>query len=330
MLRVFLLVALLLPLLLGAVTARARRAPPAKRQARTTSYLRQANRLYNRGKYRQAIRLYKRAMARGENPTLGYFNMGNAYFQLGSLSHAIVYYQASIDAAPDFFMSRLNLAVAYYMSDEIGECIALLKRALELKPGHLKANMLLAAAYRRAGDLPRAAVAFERIYRRHPHKKEICLTLGEIYRELDDPVEAARWLLRYPRGGKQHVYVLQVLAELYEGQGELDRAIFYLREVCSSGRKKRWAHYQLVLLLQRTGHALVALSEAEKALELYKDFAELALFAGNVAFKEKLYSRAERHYQRAVKLGSPSAVIGLENIRILRMNAARERGSRRK
>ena len=123
----------------------------------------------------------------------------------------------------------------------------------------------------------------------------------------------------------------QVLAELYEGRGKLDRAIFYLRQVCSSGKKKRWAHYQLVMLLQRTGHALVALAEAEKALELYKDFAELALFAGNVAFKEKLYSRAERHYQRAARLGSPSAVIGLEKIRILRRSAsARKRGSRRR
>jgi tetratricopeptide (TPR) repeat protein len=283
------------------------------------SYLRQANRLYNAGKYKQAVALYRRAVARGENPALGYFNMANAYFQLNKLSHAIVYYQASVDAAPDFFMSRLNLAVAYYMYDEIGQCIAHLKRALELKPDHLKANLLLASAYRRAGDRPRAAVLFERIYLKHPAKKpEICLTLGEIYRELDDPVTAAKWLLRYPRSGKHHVYVLQVLAELYEGRGKLDRAIYYLRQVCASGKKKRWSHYQLVLLLKRTGHALVALSEAEKALELYKDFAELALFAGNVAFKEKLYSRAERHYRLAAKLGSPSAVIGLENIRVLR------------
>ena len=111
------------------------------------------------------------------------------------------------------------------------------------------------------------------------------------------------------------------LAELYEGQGMLDRAIYYLRQVCASGKKKRWSHYQLVLLLKRTGHALVALSEAEKALELYRDFAELALFAGNVAFAEKLYSRAERHYKLAAKLGSPSAVVGLENIRVSRKSS---------
>jgi tetratricopeptide (TPR) repeat protein len=315
------LLVLLLALLIvwpSGAAAQKRPAPP-----RTTNYLRQANKLYNGGKYKQAVALYKKAVARGENPTLGYFNMANAYFQLGSLSHAIVYYQASVDAAPNFFMSRLNLAVAYYMYDEIGQCIALLKRALELKPDHLKANMLLASSYRRAGDLPRAAVLFERIYLRHPAKKtELCLTLGEIYRELDDPHTAATWLLRYPRSGKHHIYVQQVLAEIYEGQGKLDRAIYYLRQVCAAGKKKRWSHYQLVLLLKRTGHALVALSEAEKALELYKDFSELALFAGNAAFAEKLYARAEQHYQRAAKLGSPTAVIGLENIRTLRRNAA--------
>ena len=106
---------------------------PAVATAQQTNYLRQANKLYNAGKYKQAVALYKRAVARGENPALGYFNLANTYFQLGSLSHAIVYYQASVDAAPDFFMSRLNLAVSYYMYDEIGQCIALLKRALQCR-----------------------------------------------------------------------------------------------------------------------------------------------------------------------------------------------------
>ena len=284
-------------------------------------YLNKANTLYNQGKYKAAIATYKEAVAKGENPTLCYFNLANTYFQEGQLAQAIVYYRASIDAAPDFFMSHLNLAVTYYMLDEIGETIALLKRAAELKPDHLKVNMMLAAAYRRAGDLPRSATLFERIYEEHPEQHKVCLSLGEIYREMDDPVEAARWLLRYPPGGQHHVNVQQMLAEISEAEGDLDKAIYYLRKVAESNKKNRWAFYQLVILLDRTGHALVALSEAEKGLELYKDFAELALFAGNAAFKEKLYSRAEEHYKLATKLGSPNAVVGLENIRTMRESA---------
>ncbi len=285
------------------------------------SLLRKANALYNKGKYPQAIAMYKKAVAQGENPAIGYFNLANTYFQISKHSQAIVYYRASIDAAPDFFMSHLNLAVTYYMLDGMGDCIAMLKRALELKPGHLKASKMMASAYRRVGDLPRAATLFERIYEKHPDQERIPLSLGEIYRELDDPAEAEKWLLRYPESGKHRLHVLQMLAEIQETRGKLDRAIYYLRRVIASSDRNRWAHYQMVTLLNRTGHALVALSEAEAGLELYKDFAELALLAGKLAFGEKLYARAEHHYRRAVKLGSPSAVVGLENIRMIRENA---------
>lgn len=284
-------------------------------------YLKKANTLYNKGEYRAAIATYKKAVATGENPTLCYFNLANTYFQTGKLAQAIVYYRASIDAAPDFFMSHLNLAVTYYMLDEFGDAIALLKRALELKPEHLKASTMLAASYRRAGDLPLAAALFERIYDKHPDQHKVCLSLGEIYRELDDPHEASKWLLRYPASGKHFVNVQQMLAEIAEREGELEKAIYYLRKVCQSNKKSRWAFYQFVILLDRTGHALVALSEAEKGLELYRDFSDLALFAANTAFKEKLYSRAEEHYKKALKLGSPNAVVGLENIRTIRENA---------
>ena len=287
----------------------------------SAQWLKKANARYLKGEYEKAIPLYKKAVAKGENPTLCYFNMGNTYFQLSKLPMAIVYYRASVDQAPDFFPSHLNLAVSYYMLNDMGKCIATLRRALELKPNHLKASMMLAASYRRSGALPRAATLFQRIYEKYPEQHKVCLSLGEIYRELDDPAEAVKWLLRYPGRGKHRVHVLQMLAEIYEGMGDTNKAIYYLRQVYASDNKKRWSLYQLVLLLRRTGHGLVALAEAEKGLELHRDFVQLALFAGNQAFKEKLYLRAERHYTLARKLGSPGAVIGLENIRTIRENA---------
>ncbi len=291
--------------------------------AASAQWLKQANAQYKKGEYNKAIPLYKKAVAKGENPTMSYFNMGNTYFQLSKLPLAIVYYRAAVDHAPDFFPGHLNLAVAYYMLEDMGKTIATLKRALELKPKHLKTNMMLASSYRRAGALPQAATLFERIYETYPEKHKVCLSLGEIYRELDDPVEATKWLLRYPTSGKYRVHVLQMLAEIHESGGAQNKAIYYLRQVCEADPKKRWSRYQLVLLLRRSGHGLVALAEAEKALELHKGFTELALLAGNMAFAEKLYARAEQHYLRAKKLGSPGAVIGLENIRVIRENRAR-------
>lgn len=63
-------------------------------------HLRRANTLYNQGKYKEAIAAYKKAVARGENPTLCYFNLANTYYQTNQLSQAIVYYRASIPVQP--------------------------------------------------------------------------------------------------------------------------------------------------------------------------------------------------------------------------------------
>jgi hypothetical protein len=52
-------------------------------------------------------------------------------------------------------------------------------------------------------------------------------------------------------------------------------------------------------------------------MSLFPEFAELALEAGNLAFNRKLYSDAEYCYTKAEKLGSPGAVTGLQNIKII-------------
>lgn len=286
------------------------------------STLDRANELYSGGQNAQAIPLYKRALARGENPALGHFNLGNAYFQLDSLSQAVVHYRASTYHAPDFFRGYLNLAVVYYNLDELGECIAALHRALELEPGNAKAQMVSAAAYRRAGAYREAAALFQRIVERHPDRIDAYIPLGEIYRDLDDPVEAVRWLLRYPQTGPQLPHVRMLLADIHEQRGETTKALYYLRKVFEDDRQRRWILYRIVGLHAGLGNGHVALEEAQRGMELFPDFDELALVAGNLAFELELYSRAERYYAAARDLGNSGGIVGLENVRVVRREQA--------
>ncbi|MCX8108911.1 MAG: tetratricopeptide repeat protein [Verrucomicrobiae bacterium] len=71
-----------------------------------------ANRLYEQGKYGDAISSYLKILAAGiESPAI-YFNLGNAYFKSGQAGRAIYYYRKAARLAPRDPDIRANLKFA--------------------------------------------------------------------------------------------------------------------------------------------------------------------------------------------------------------------------
>jgi tetratricopeptide (TPR) repeat protein len=286
------------------------------------SPLDEANIAYGKNQMLSAIVLYRKAALAGENPALCYFNLANAYFQIDSLPQSIVYYRACLGYAPDFFRAWLNLAIVYYTLDDVGSTIAAATRSLDLEPGNKKALLLLAASYRKAGATAEAAVTFEKLAEMDHELEDPPLALSEIYRELDDDESAIHWLLRYPESGKNRPYADLLLADLYQKRGDIDRALYYVKESFNADPTNRWALYQKVSLLERQGNDLVGLEEARRGLELFPDFCELAVLGGTIALRQGKIEEAERFYTIAKKNGSADGVIGLENVRIERERQA--------
>jgi tetratricopeptide (TPR) repeat protein len=282
------------------------------------SLLDDANDLYSKGKIKEAAVAYKKAARQGENPTLCYFNLANAYYQLDSLAQAVVFYQASIGSAPEFFRGYLNLSIAYYALNDLGECISTARRAVALEPKNQKALFVLAAAYRKAKGFPEAITAFEQIAQFFPDMEEPYIALGEMYRELDDPGEAIRWFTQYPQNGKNLAYVQLALADIYESENNLDHAVYCLQKSFEKDPSKQWTWYRIAELDERSGNTLVALEAAKNGIELFPKFSEIALLAGTIAFKLEKYDEAERYFTIAQKNGNAGAVVGLDNIRMVR------------
>jgi tetratricopeptide (TPR) repeat protein len=281
-----------------------------------------ANELYASGDYLKAAAVFRKAAREGESPALCYFNMGNAYFQLDSLPQALVYYRACIGSAPGFFKAQMNLAVVCFTLGDMGACIAAVKRALEIEPNDAKCMLILAAACRSAGALAEAAVVFEGAVSRHPEMEEPYVALGEIYRDLDDAQAAIDWLLRYPAGGANQSYVWMSLADLYERLQDPTKALYYLQQAFSIDRTRPWLLFRMVELHDRTGNDLVALETAREGMALFPKNAEIPVVAGNIAFRLQRFAESELFYSRAAALGSPAAVVGLENIRQMRKAAS--------
>lgn len=281
-----------------------------------------ANALYTRGKLKMSIRLFKKALTEGENPVLCYYNCANAYFQLDSLPRALTYYRQCIRMAPDFIKARLNLSIIYYMLEDLGPCIAQSKQTLRLDPDNQKLRLVLAAAYAKSGAIPEATAEYEYIAGKYPEMTETYLALGEIYRNLEDYETAIQWLGEYPPSGQNYPYVLLLIADIYDQDNDLTRALFYLQKASDLDKKNKNIVYRIVQTQRRMGIELVALETAMEAMTQFPQFTGLALEAGNIAFKQGILEKAEFCYSKAYALGSPGAVVGLENVKIIRARRA--------
>ncbi|MBN1306430.1 MAG: tetratricopeptide repeat protein [Chitinispirillaceae bacterium] len=281
-----------------------------------------ANALYTQGKLIESVKMYKKALSAGENPALCYFNCANAYFQLDSLPRALTFYRQCIHAAPDFVKARLNLAIIYYMLGDLGPCIAASKQALRLDPENRKMRLVLAAAFAKSGAIPEAVVEYEFIAKEYPEMTETYLALGEIYRNLNDYETSIQWLSEYPHIGQNYPYVLLLIADMFDRLGDLPRVLFYLQKSFDIDKKNKNTFYRIVQTQKRMGNDLVALETALEGMLQFPDFARLAIEAGNIAFNRGLLEKAEFCYSKAYELGSPGAVVGLENVKIVRSQKA--------
>jgi tetratricopeptide (TPR) repeat protein len=286
--------------------------------------LNQANQLYSNGKLYDAIKAYRKAAVSGESPALCYFNAANAYYQLDSLAQAVVCYRSCIAAAPQYINGYLNLAVVYHSLNDLGPCISTAHRLMKLDPENQKGRLLLACAYRETGSLAESIIEFEKLTATYPSMDEPYVALGEIYRDLNDFEMARKWLTSYPANGKHAVYVYTILADLSEQQGDQTQALFYLQKVFSLDTTANSVLYRIVNIQVELGNDLVAYETVREASERFPRFADIALLGGNIAFTHGWIEEAEQWYTKAQKLGSAQGVIGLQNVRAIRLQRAEQ------
>ena len=175
--------------------------------------------------------------------------------------------------------------------------------------------MIQAVTLRRVGAIAKAVVAFENIIRFYPQVEDAYIALGEMYREVGDADEAIRWLESFPPDGKNRVYVYTLLADLYEKPDDISRSISYLNMAFELDKTKQWTLYRIAVLLQQAGNQLSALETCRDGVRRFPKFADIAVLAGDIAFKREHIDEAEEYFKQGSKNGSPAAVIGLANVR---------------
>ncbi|MFQ5454628.1 MAG: tetratricopeptide repeat protein [Nitrospirota bacterium] len=78
----------------------------------------EANRLYEKGRYDDAVKAYERLLSHGIESGSIYYNLGNAYFKKGELSRAILNYERARLFIPDDSDLRFNQEYAVSLLSE--------------------------------------------------------------------------------------------------------------------------------------------------------------------------------------------------------------------
>ncbi|WP_299394583.1 tetratricopeptide repeat protein [uncultured Gelidibacter sp.] len=76
----------------------------------------QANDLYNKGDFEQAISKYEAIIDAGEHSAAVYFNLGNAHYKLNHIAPSIYYYEKALRLSPNDKEIQNNIAFARNMT----------------------------------------------------------------------------------------------------------------------------------------------------------------------------------------------------------------------
>ena len=313
----FALLLLLLPALLFAKPPIAAKAPEAtvKQTQAGLEILEQANTIYLKGKYAQAILLYRKADQRGADPVACAFNVANSYFQLEKYPEAAAAYRRAVILSNGENASILfNLAAVLYRVGAYPESIAAYHRALNLDPENTSAWLYLAEAYTRTGDKVGSQRALENARRLDPTDVSLVYQLAELYVAMDEIDRAAALVREGYALNPQETDFLIYLGDVYRGANRLDDANNAWREALGLQPENVELMYKLADALAESGNNFLAMDYLTKALQIKPTFADAAIFLGNLAFEAKWWDRAENAYIQAGDAGNQEAVQGLRNL----------------
>lgn len=83
----------------------------------------QANKLYNQGKYAEAITYYEKILETGKHSAELYFNLANAHYKLNHIAPSIYNYEKALQLAPNDKDIKNNMAFANNMTIDVIDTI---------------------------------------------------------------------------------------------------------------------------------------------------------------------------------------------------------------
>jgi len=281
----------------------------------STDYFKKANELYDAGKYSEAVPMYRAAIKNGQLEPYAWFNLGNTLVHLKQNQVAMVAYKRATELAPGFAKPWVLLGDLSFSYEDYGQAVAYYGRAVELGEKNEHLHYALASAYLNLKSYVLAERYFEQTLNENQDRQEAWLGLAQCARQTGDFHLASEILQKaLQKSVNVSPELYYTLSYYYLQQDSLKAAIRSMENGLYLDSKNYSARRYLANLYERGNSPWMSIWTLEQGISVGKGVAELQLDLAEIYFKQKRFNEALEHYQKAMKAGSVSARIGIENV----------------
>jgi tetratricopeptide (TPR) repeat protein len=271
-------------------------------QQEAAAQLEAADALRSRGRVRESLPLYQRALALEPSDAVAHNNFGNAHLQLGQCADAVAAYRRALAISPQNADIHCNLANALRQLGELPEALIESERAIALNPQLSMAHNNLGLVLAGQGRRDEAVVSYRRALHLNPGYLEALSNLGNVLCELGERREAVTLYRRAieldPLRADSHGNLGNVLSEL----GLLEPAMESFRRALALQPQHVQAHLGLGTALQMQGRASEAQESYQAALGLEPHNVEALTLLGELHANRGQFAEARQLFQRALAL----------------------------
>jgi tetratricopeptide (TPR) repeat protein len=266
------------------------------------SALEAADALRSRGRVRESLPLYQRALALEPGDAVAHNNFGNAHLEIGQCAEAAAAYRRALSLSPDNADIHCNLANALRQLGQLPEALIESERAIALNPRLSMAHNNLGLVLAGQGRRDEAVVSYRRALALNPGYLEALNNLGNVLHELGERGEAVTLYRKAieldPQRPDSHGNLGNVLTEL----GRLEQAMESFRRALALQPQHLQAHLGLGTALQMRGRASEAQESYQAALALEPHNVEALTLQGELHANRGQFGEAHELFQRALEL----------------------------
>jgi len=189
-----------------------------------------ASLLKDAGRFGEAIKHFKIALAQKPDMAESYYNLGNTLRKMDRLDEAIANYKKAIKFKPDFVEAHYNLGTTLVQAGRLDEAFAAFKKTLELKPDDVEMISGMGLWLAKKGETEKAIEYYKKTIEIDPNyvfaHGKLALALGNQGR-FAEALEQCLIVLKH-RPDDKEMYCN--VAVLLEKKGQFDEALEYYRK----------------------------------------------------------------------------------------------------
>jgi len=247
----------------------------AERQARWRRRLDQLNARLKAGGGREAVAVYRRALARDPGDYYLHKNFVPLLVEQGELAEAVQHLREAMKVMPHDAALHCWRAEILENQGKLDEALAAARESVKLAPNNASYHSLMGRLLLMAGKLDQAAAAATQAVKLAPDTAGLHVNLGVVFLHQKQHERAIAEFNEALRLDPDLINARQFLSRLFAGQGRTELAKHQLQEVLRIDPKHAASQVELAEILANEGRIAEAIAHLEEALRVRPNWPEV-------------------------------------------------------